>query len=381
MLWVGLSLQLTNWQMPKCEAGHVPPKRTSVQIEKVYIRGAKLRIDNVYIGSAAELIGTKHWISRFTADRLIDARQCGYYTVKNGLIIGTHSGIAGSLDNNNFYFITESVNYDQLVNDSKPIVDFLVSNPSKRETLFGEWAFLNDLWSSNFWHWMTEGLSKIYILEHLGYDGGYIVPSGPGYILESLRLLGIPTHRIRTLNSGFSVVERLIIADRFQGQFTYPNFPSVLHGLRDRFFGSIGAQSTNDYPDRRIYLARDHNRKIVNEEDFKSLISQKDIHNRFVMEKYSLQEQINIVRNCDLLISPHGAGMTLTMFMPPKSVLIEMFAPTYINPCMCAVAKHLRQRYHMVPSPVVNPFAKYQYGGDIFANLQAIDQIFASLET
>ena len=45
--------------------------------------------------------------------------------------------------------------------------------------------------------------------------------------------------------------------------------------------------------------------------------------------------------------------MVHCLFMPPGSIVIELFSSHYFNPCMFPVINHLRHTYFMVPSPPI----------------------------
>ena len=90
------------------------------------------------------------------------------------------------------------------------------------------------------------------------------------------------------------------------------------------------------------------------------------------LEKMSLAEQFNLIGNSDALVTPHGAAMAHSLFMPKSSLIVEMFAPTYINPCMLQTMQLLSHRYHMVAS-YLNSGTKYAHGDDIEAAVLPVE--------
>ncbi len=44
-------------------------------------------------------------------------------------------------------------------------------------------------------------------------------------------------------------------------------------------------------------------------------------------EDYNTKEKIDLFKDCDLLVSIHGAGLTNILFMPEKSIAVEVRMP------------------------------------------------------
>ena len=59
----------------------------------------------------------------------------------------------------------------------------------------------------------------------------------------------------------------------------------------------------------------------------------------------TFQEQLKVVRNTDVLVGVHGAGMVHTMFMTPDSASVEIFPPTLRYPVYRNLAKLNGVRY------------------------------------
>ncbi|MCJ1360655.1 MAG: hypothetical protein MMC33_010664 [Icmadophila ericetorum] len=90
-----------------------------------------------------------------------------------------------------------------------------------------------------------------------------------------------------------------------------------------------------------LYLGRprDNSRYILNEEEL--LIGMNatfgnmkgvEISIRHDFGALSFEEQINVAANSDIMIGPHGAGMTHVLFLKPQSVLIELIPNGWADP-------------------------------------------------
>jgi len=303
--------------------------------------------------------------------------EFNFYRIPSAVSFGAPMAVAGRLHENSLFAVRESVTYDE------ELQSFLAL-PAGRDwavaaSLPGEWFALNSAWAGGFWHWMMECIPRAYLLERTGYTGGYLVPDGGSFILDSLRLLGIDAARVQVSRGAVTVLETLVVSTPFLGQFDFDHFPEMFFGLRERLLAAAACECPPLEPHRRLYIARAQSRRVLNEPDFLEVIGRHGFGGAQLMERYPLAHQIQMARDAHVVIGPHGAGMTLTMLMPPGSAVIELFPPTYINPCMTATARHLRQRHHAVPARVMVPNQAYQHGTDIVADLRTIDQILDSL--
>lgn len=292
-------------------------------------------------------------------------------------VFGGSVAAAGVVRDDTFFCIRESAVYDVELHAARVLQTATRWNVDRE--LHGDWFLLSTAWSRGFWHWVMEALPRIEILESLGYGGGYLVPAGPAFIKESLELMGIPASRIHTVREEALRIEALWVMSPFYGGSSFEAFPGLMFSLRDRLLNA-SRQQGSEPQESRLYIARAVTRRIVNEAELQACIEPYGFHTRHLMERYPLAEQIRRVSGAEVVIGPHGAGMALTMFMPPRSTVIELFPPTYVNPCMTATARQLRQRFHMLVSSIHVPYSPYPNGTDIVANLPAVAQILDSLE-
>ncbi len=85
-------------------------------------------------------------------------------------------------------------------------------------------------------------------------------------------------------------------------------------------------------------------RKLLNENE---LINVLKLYNfRLVnFEDYDYETQINIARNCKIMIGYHGAGLTNLFFMKSKSLVIEIYNHNYKNEIFKVFSKALNVDY------------------------------------
>jgi len=241
--------------------------------------------------------------------------------------------------------------------------------PKKKE---GKYMAIYGDWAEGFWHWMMENLPVVLLSEEKGFDGYYIIPN-TRFARESLELLGVSHERIIEHQGEDFYVETLYIPKKIPG-WRLDEFPEVIDKLRNRLLESAGFN--DEKTKKRIYISRNklgsQRRIVINEDALLKLLEEFGFETIYT-EEMSLKEQILTMANAEALITPHGSGMVHTLFMPHCSLVIELFAPTYINSCMLSVIKHLRHRYYMVPSYLNKVPPVYDHGWDIEAYLNVIE--------
>lgn len=226
--------------------------------------------------------------------------------------------------------------------------------------LYGDWCY-------NFWHWCTEILPMVLTAHEGGFSGTYLAPPNP-YAADSLKLLGIRPDRIRIAEECDYHLECLCLLPKFRGNDVADVASRLRVGsiLRTRF-----ARKTADH---RLYISRNGNpdtmRKIVDETALLDLLKSYGFE-MLRMEDLTLAEQLSYTCNATALLGPHGAGMTHCAFMPERSLVIELFAPGYLNPCVLLPCRQLRHRYYQITSNCMH--GSYQHGTDIEVQTQILE--------
>jgi hypothetical protein len=203
--------------------------------------------------------------------------------------------------------------------------------------LYGDWA-------EGFWHWMMENLPYVILAEDAAYDGYYVIPT-TSFSRQSIELLGVHPDRIIDYRSCNFQVERLYLPQRIHG-WALDNYPYLLNLIRQKILAAIH-HSEKETRHQRIYISRNklssQRRMVVNEDALLDVLSPYGFKTIY-MEDMSLKEQLTLMANAEVLITPHGAAMVHTLFMPPQSLILELFAPTYINPTMLPAINLLRHK-------------------------------------
>lgn len=210
-------------------------------------------------------------------------------------------------------------------------------------------CILANLYSRNFYHWITEELIRVVVLESMGYCGDYVVEGLPGFATVFMHLLGI---------AGARVIESVAQPTIFKSAtFVTPvtEEKAILHrelymSLRDLILAVADASKQNF--SRRIWMVRgigaeNGRRNISNADEVNSVLGRHGFDS-VDMASLSLPTQIAVSRDAEILAGPHGAAFVHTLFMRPKSRVIECFSPFFINPGIFNLCRIMKHRYSML---------------------------------
>jgi hypothetical protein len=95
-------------------------------------------------------------------------------------------------------------------------------------------------------------------------------------------------------------------------------------------------------------------RRLANEDELLDRLGPLGVR-RVVMSRHSWAEQIDIVANADVIVAPHGMGMTLAAFNFRKPKVVEIFHPTIATSAYALMAKAYGMDYQPVFAVETDP--------------------------
>ncbi|MDR1126241.1 MAG: glycosyltransferase family 61 protein [Deltaproteobacteria bacterium] len=203
---------------------------------------------------------------------------------------------------------------------------------------------LNPPGAPNLWHWMTESLPKLLALESIGYQGRYIIPADPaGVPAQSLEFLGIAPERL-LFGSASCLVKNLILPPRLAGFHLAGNMP-LASLLREKILAAAGATPAREPGQRRIYLRRIGNRRVLNEDELLEVIRDFGF-TVLVPEELSLAEQWRSFAGAGGFLAAHGAGSAHSLLLAPGAPFLELFSNRYVSYNNLHAVRLLRLRYY-----------------------------------
>ena len=151
--------------------------------------------------------------------------------------------------------------------------------------------------------------------------------SSNDYIIFSSKFLNIDLEFIKT-NEIIKCNKLIIVRTSFiSGNY----YPSLISKLRTSFL-KIESKKSNTTNCKIVYISRKKStrRKVYNEGELINIIKQYN-GDVFYFEDYNWTDQIDIVKNCEILICPHGASLTNMLFTSAKIIELRHESSTTQN--------------------------------------------------
>ena len=186
----------------------------------------------------------------------------------------------------------------------------------------GSWVI--DDKSQNYFHWMTDVLSRIKLIPNNELNEyPILVPKEfllESFISETLELLNIP---YKTYDIDKKVkINHLLVTSHAAPAGNYNN--QLIHKVSKDLKEKSKNQVEKTYP-KKIWLSRKNQdrRVLLNEEDVTKYLSEKG-YEVIYPESISISEQINLFNNAEIVISLHGASLTNIMHMNTNKKILEI---------------------------------------------------------
>jgi len=193
---------------------------------------------------------------------------------------------------------------------------------------------------NNYYHWTVECLLRIRLLEKYGAKTGtyptLLVPENrSSWMNESLEIVDYPG-KIASFGGGITAVDTLVVP-------TFPDpIPIECFWLRDRMCDSGPEYNKKD---KWIYISRSDAtvRRVSNRDAIQHILEKHDI-DTYVLGDLSVREQIDLFSRTELVVAPHGAGLTNILY-GNKLTIVELFGDKTMA-TFDRLAENMNHDYH-----------------------------------
>lgn len=200
--------------------------------------------------------------------------------------------------------------------------------------------------SENYYHFLYDAIARLGVLEDSlpgeKYDA-VVVSHKARYQRQLLELAGVEGRLIQPERGRTVSADRLLVPSNPNWALQAP--PASVAWLRDRLRPTAGAGGP-DAP-RRLYITRGttpRTRRYVQEAELWPELERRG----FTMidpGTFSVQEQIDLFHGAEVILAPHGAGLSNVTFSPAGVKVLEMFPGTYVHLGLWAICQAIDADY------------------------------------
>ncbi len=242
-------------------------------------------------------------------------------------------------------------------------------------------AFLSVRWGNGgYFHWMFDVVARINLIQKISEDinpiDQVVVNHCPHpYQKETLERVGISSDKIiESLHTPHIKAKKIIVPNILQ-EYGISQWKCEL--LRQAFLHPENPPNIPKF--KRIYINRNQApyRKTLNNQAVIQLLEKYGFQS-LCLESLSVIEQAAYLNQAEIVVAPHGAGLTNLTFCQPGTPVIEILSPGYITPLywflsnICGLEHYILfgEKLPQDDNPKVNPVTR-----DILVNLQQLEHL------
>jgi len=187
----------------------------------------------------------------------------------------------------------------------------------------------------NYWHWISEVLCRLALLEIENIEYDYIyVPQTSSYMKETLALWGIsenkiisPTDQMFCIQADEIIVPSMVVNVNFNPvDFACYAQPYLLEYVRNKLLSAVQKKGSSFEFSKHVFISRkDTNlRQIINEDQFFDCLKQHGFA-RYELGKMSVVDQILLFNQAEVIVAAQGTGLANSIFCNKKVKIFELF--------------------------------------------------------
>lgn len=262
----------------------------------------------------------------------------------------------------------------------EPGIDFFKLSISKRllprcKRIKGTVAYLSNTATNHYGHWLQHTLPLIrFYWEIIGKQNidRYYIGDCPisSFQIETLNSLDISKQQI--INYPCQA-ERLLTAIKYRshqnGSSKYTDI-STFRFIRELF----SPNQNSNY--KKIYVQRGvvKHRKVINENEILNYLNKLGFV-PLVMDGKSVQEQVDIFSNANVIIAPHGSALHNVIYAQPNTKVIELFPFNYHCTANFTFASYANTNYYYVNGDKISPDYVPPIDADIKIDISKLEKI------
>ena len=234
----------------------------------------------------------------------------------------------------------------------RSVIKFLLTNYFSRRLrrVDGDVLWITDYWSREYFHWIADALSRLFVVRDRLNDLILTLPAGYedlDYVRSSLKAFAVK--HVNFIKPDETLHCRNLRLPTHAAPSGHYN-PEVIRGVRDVL---LSAYTDSKDQSERIYISRHRatKRRIVNEEEVEKILQQFGFQT-IRGEDLSFEQQVQTFSRAQYLVSNHGAGLTNMLFMKRGGSVLELrHKSDHINNCYFTLSSALNLNYFYQTCP------------------------------
>ena len=247
-------------------------------------------------------------------------------------------------------------------------------------------CILTNPWSNNFWHWTVDTLTQLegieYYYKQTGIQPKLIVGSNlRSWQRDSLKLLGYEENDLIIWQDFRRTVKKLIVPsfrrsyEEMHGEIAV----SACQWLRQKILSNISITKSDRVSCvSKIFISRRKalGRRIANENEVIEALAPLGFAT-YILEEMSYIEQVKLFAQAQVIVAPHGAGLTNLIFAD-NPIILELFGG-YVGREFANLARGVGFKYGCLGCPSPRGEVR-QKDGDMVVNITELFDLLGEME-
>lgn len=240
---------------------------------------------------------------------------------------------------------------------------------------------------NNYFHWLTEILCRLALLELHQVDFDYLyVSQGTHFAKETLQLWGIDPNKIITPQPNICIQADQIIIPSLVSNVNFGGVlgacyvqPYLIAYVKEKLLSAALTHESSIQTSKRIFISRKDapQRKIMNEDDVFALFKNKGFL-RYELDTLSVTDQILLFHQAEFIVSPQGTGLANCIFCQEGTKIIELLQG--LNDCtFWFLSQDLNLKYTPIKTTTFKPDYLAAWKSDTYMPLAIIKDVIAHL--
>jgi len=190
---------------------------------------------------------------------------------------------------------------------------------------------------NNYYHFNTEFLGRWFLFKESGIEVDWVIfPQNKLFQHQFANFLGLDPKKIITEN-GLTIQADVLVVPQLINNWRFHQYRGYNHFIKlwapswlKQYYNTILRSEIRNSTTGKIYISRYKTsyRKVLNEQELVSLLEKYGFQ-ILVLEDFSIEEQISLFRQAQVIVAAHGAGLSNISFCSKKVKILELYSQHY----------------------------------------------------